>query len=1034
MTTPRYEQVSPESPCEICEKPDWCWRSCDGALSYCRRECRDDGVEREDKNGEAFYLHRKRGAGDLTQVTLPDVSDRMPRADVVVLDRVYETLLRYLTLSPEHHENLRARGLSDESIRRGVYATLSADPELRHKAIAAVGAVTGNTDVCGVPGFFRRKEDAGIELAGLPGLLIPVRDVEGRICAVRIRPDNPPLGRDGKVRGKYRFLSAPQGTIGCGPGAPVHVPLHTRAQRHRVRITEGELKAAIATERTDMLTISIPGAAAFAPSVAVARELGVTAVVLAYDADARRNKHVAMAVQRCAQLFAQEFGSHGVGVEDWPEDAGKGIDDLLTGGRPGDLQQHWSGAAWAKIAEIAQAAGACVDPTIEARIALRDLDERLQADHLKTAFAPDVLRAAGVLCRTAKAEYELLTSRMKKAKVRLREWERAVRKTCLDAPRDLHTDRRLLPVIEVRVDEAAVATEAMAALATSTNIFQRGGSLVHVIRDGGMVAAITRPPGSPRIVVIPPALLRERCSASARWCQIQTDSEGNTKLVETHPPQWAVNALHQRGQWEGILQLEGAVEWPVLRPDGSVLTTPGYDAATGLLFAPNCPVPSIPDLPTAADVDAAIALLREVICDFPFATPAHESAFLAALLTPFARFAFHGPSPLMLIDKNAAGAGGSKLVDVVSAITGGRDMARMSPSPTDEEERKRITSLAISGATMVLIDNVSKALGTPSLDAALTATEWQDRILGASVVVKLPLLVTWYATGNNITLAGDTFRRCLHIRIETEDEHPERREGFKHDPLLPWVREQRPEIMAAALTVLRAYTVAGRPDQGLPSWGSFEGWSGLVRASLVWAGLPDPGETRIELQADADDTAGALVGLVAGWEEVAASFGGSCTVAQVLAVLEEDYEKKRFSTLREALDEMVPRPPGQLPSARQVGNALKRFRGRVAGGKALVKAGARGEGGNVWTVRVTASAQAAPSPSAPPRSRPRPTAASPVAAVSGLEGPSISSNTTLPGGGKRSTVRGKAAGAEADAADAADAATGGATTAWVERL
>jgi putative DNA primase/helicase len=54
----------------------------------------------------------------------------------------------------------------------------------------------------------------------------------------------------------------------------------------------------------------------------------------------------------------------------------------------------------------------------------------------------------------------------------------------------------------------------------------------------------------------------------------------------------------------------------------------------------------------------------------------------------------------------------------------------------------------------------------------------------------------------------------------------------------------RAQLVAAGLTVLRGYSAAGRPDMRLPPWGSFEGWSKLVRGALVWAGEADPGETR----------------------------------------------------------------------------------------------------------------------------------------------------------------------------------------------
>ena len=40
--------------------------------------------------------------------------------------------------------------------------------------------------------------------------------------------------------------------------------------------------------------------------------------------------------------------------------------------------------------------------------------------------------------------------------------------------------------------------------------------------------------------------------------------------------------------------------------------------------------------------------------------------------------------------------------------------------------------------------------------------------------------------------------------------------------------------------MLRAYHVAGRADQKLPSCGSFEQWSRLVRSAVVWTGMKDP--------------------------------------------------------------------------------------------------------------------------------------------------------------------------------------------------
>ena len=171
-----------------------------------------------------------------------------------------------------------------------------------------------------------------------------------------------------------------------------------------------------------------------------------------------------------------------------------------------------------------------------------------------------------------------------------------------------------------------------------------------------------------------------------------------------------------------------------------------------------------------------------------------------------------------------------------------------------EEMRKRILSIALSGLRVVLLDNVTK-LGGPIIDAALTSTMWRDRILGVSKEVIAPLRPVWIATGNNIEIRGDIIRRTNLVRLESDAERPDARSGFRHDPLVHWVRANRARLVTACLTILRAYCVAGRPKVDMMPWGRFEDWSTNVRAPLIWAGEPDPYLTREKLE-EADTRTG----------------------------------------------------------------------------------------------------------------------------------------------------------------------------------
>jgi hypothetical protein len=386
-------------------------------------------------------------------------------------------------------------------------------------------------------------------------------------------------------------------------------------------------------------------------------------------------------------------------------------------------------------------------------------------------------------------------------------------------------------------------------------------------------------------------------------------------------------------------------------------------------------------------VRRALAALLEVVEDFPFATVAHRSTWVASLLTPLARHAFEGPTPLFLYDSNVPGAGKGVLFDVLAMIVTGRLAPRMTAPDRDEEFRKRITSLAIGGDQLVLLDNIAGALGCASLDAALTSTVWKDRILGRSETIEMPLYATWFATGNNVVLRADTARRTAHVRLESQEERPEERGGFRHPDLRAWVRRERGRLLAAALTILRGYCAAGRPDQKLPPWGSFEGWSALVRSAVVWAGLPDPGDTRQEMRQCSDGDHAGLRAILAGLEFLETFHGDweflneyapprleprGWSVSRLMATLAREVGvgagAPEMIGIWEALQAMC--PGGHWPHSpplKSIGMKLHHLRGRVVDGRCLE----RREKNHMseWFVRradaPSLTGAGAPEPSAP---------------------------------------------------------------------
>lgn len=324
MPTASWRNVHRSDPCEICGKGDWCSRTLDRAWALCRRV--DAGGERRlDRGGSEYWLHLV-GDAPTGAPQMPD-EPREARASADDLDRVYQAVLRDLDLSPQHREELIRRGLDGTAIDSGAYRTL---PRQRRAAIAR--EVLGRFPkelLMSVPGF-QLRESGGrqyLSFGGPAGLLIPVRDLGGRIVALKVRLD----ARDDGP--KYLYVSSTAGG-GPGPGAPVHVPLHSAESgpRDAVRVTEGELKADVATQLSGVLTISVPGVSSWRGVIPVLAGLAPRSVHLAFDADAATNPLVARATEETARALAVE--GYPLVLESWDGLLAKGVDDALAAGLP----------------------------------------------------------------------------------------------------------------------------------------------------------------------------------------------------------------------------------------------------------------------------------------------------------------------------------------------------------------------------------------------------------------------------------------------------------------------------------------------------------------------------------------------------------------------------------------------------------------------------------------------------------------------------------------------------------------------------
>jgi hypothetical protein len=272
----------------------------------CRRIDDGTGFEKTGKDGSPYWIYRLKEDIYASELKRPDTHQaKEVIATPEALNAVYSSILEKLDLLLPHCENLQTRGFAKEVIDRNEYRSLTDQNRIR--VGEAVGLELGD-DVCAlIPGLYRESGDARWTIAGPTGMLVPVRDAEGLIVALKVR-------RDGATDSKYMYLSSRR--FG-GPTSPAvtHVPIFHGSNYQTIRLTEGELKADFATSASGILTLGLPGVSGWQSAVAPLKHFGAECVRVAFDLDQEENRHVAYALENTVRgLLAEGFR---VEVEQW---------------------------------------------------------------------------------------------------------------------------------------------------------------------------------------------------------------------------------------------------------------------------------------------------------------------------------------------------------------------------------------------------------------------------------------------------------------------------------------------------------------------------------------------------------------------------------------------------------------------------------------------------------------------------------------------------------------------------------------------
>ena len=363
-------------------------------------------------------------------------------------------------------------------------------------------------------------------------------------------------------------------------------------------------------------------------------------------------------------------------------------------------------------------------------------------------------------------------------------------------------------------DMPELLPQVMERLRLDGEIFERGGNLAR-IADGDII------------------------DVEKSWLQTHLESVFQFQAFDSRSSRWvsrdcpdklAMRLLAARGDW-GLPKVGAVVTFPVMRPDGSVISEPGFDVSTSLLYLnQDSDRQVLQSFDKPALIDALVRIWRP-FSEFSFDGDTSRGVFLSALLTTVCRQALP-TAPAFLIRAYTPGSGKTLLSECLMLLVGARPSALPMPDKNAEEVEKRLFSKLLTGCPGFILDNLVGVVDNAAMCAFLTSSEPEGRMLGLSEIRRVSNRTLWVLNGNNVTAGGDTFRRILPITLDANCESPESRR-FTFNPKV-LIEQQLDQYRADLLNVLRAYQDFGSPLIGDGSFGSFEQWESLVRQCVCW--------------------------------------------------------------------------------------------------------------------------------------------------------------------------------------------------------
>lgn len=311
-------------------------------------------------------------------------------------------------------------------------------------------------------------------------------------------------------------------------------------------------------------------------------------------------------------------------------------------------------------------------------------------------------------------------------------------------------------------------------------------------------------------------------------------SDGDERSVHLAGP--FVRHYHRRSD-KVLPTVQAVATLPMVLPNGEVLTGRGLDRKHATVFRVSAELDRV--MPRADECDdRAVAEAMRFLADDWLADVATDYAgkcIAIALVGTLIERLLLDCRPAFFISAGQRGSGKTTLASMCAMAALGTPAAASAWSQNAEEMRKNLFSLLLEGAPLVAWDNLPRGLqvSDASLEKALTATEFADRVLGVSQRATAPAFTVHCITGNNVGARGDMVSRSLLVRLVADRTDPENR-SFRHADPIGWTSRHRGKILRAVYTVLLGNPRL-RQANPAPAETRFKAWWHLIGAAVEHA-------------------------------------------------------------------------------------------------------------------------------------------------------------------------------------------------------